>query len=122
MNDLNRMPAYQEWVRLIAERHAKQLWNEPDVDDEDADDGWDRLPEALRVRLWGLSADLFSLTDSEKRSDADEEPLSEAELALRLAQAFHSEDWDTLLTMLRRGPRFIPADQVAFIRAVPGRN
>ena len=70
--------AYSRWLNAILEKHAKQLWDaaDGDVDDEPLNEDWEVLPDRLRRRLWGLSADLFSLADNEKFSDEDWGPIS----------------------------------------------
>ena len=78
--------AYSSWLNAILETHAKQLWDaeDGDSDDELLDENWEVLPEHLRRRLWGLSADLFSLVDNEKSTDADWPTSTQQEIAQRL--------------------------------------
>src|SRR5271157_795628 len=110
--------AYSRWLNTILETHAKQLWDaaDGDLDDDELNENWELLPEQLRRRLWGLSADLFSLVDNEKFTDADWEPIPLQELAKRVERSFQERQWDELLDLLRRPPRFVPSDQVSYIR------
>jgi len=110
--------AYSRWLNTILETHAKQLWDaaDGDLDDDELNENWELLPEQLRRRLWGLSSDLFSLVDNEKFSDADWEPIPLQELANRLEESFQKRQWDEVLDLLRRRPRFVASDHVSYIR------
>ena len=61
------------------------------------DENWEVLPEHLRRRLWGLSADLFSLVDNEKFTDADWPTSTQQEIAHRLKRTFENRQWDEFL-------------------------
>ena len=110
--------AYSRWLNAILETHAKQLWDaaDGDLDDDELNENWELLPEQLRRRLWGLSSDLFSLVDNEKFTDADWEPIPLQELANRLEESFQKRQWDEVLDLLRRRPRFVASDHVSYIR------
>lgn len=110
--------AYLTWLNAILDTHARQLWNaaESEADDEHLEEQWEVLPERVRRRLWGLSADLFSLVDNEKYRDEDAAPVTPHELAQRRTKAFQSGRWDELLELLRRPPQLLADDQISYVR------
>ncbi len=113
---------YSQWLANIVETHKSQSWNkqltEADEQKEEELNGlWAELDDAQKQRLWGLSADLYTLRDQEKWVDSDWPPMSEEELGRAQAEAFHAEEWDRLLELLRRPPRFRPRPTVDYMRA-----
>ena len=78
----------------------------PIATDEELNDLWAELDDAEKHRIWGLSSDLNTLRDGEKWVDSDWPPMTEEELGRAQWEAFHAEEWDKLLELLRRPPRF----------------
>ena len=87
-----------------------QTWNQPTTpesgaEEDAANDSWADLDDWQRLRLWGLSADLCTLRDSEQP---------------QLGGSDFREDgpdqWDGLLALLRQRPAWQLRAPVDFIR------
>jgi len=117
----NRSVTYSRWLTNIVDTHRFQSWNKESTDadereEEELNDSWAELDDAEKQRLWGLSADLYTLRDQEKWVDSDWPPMSEEELRSAQAEAFQAEEWDKLLEYLRRPPRFRLQATVDYMR------
>lgn len=102
---------YRMWLSRIVDIHLRQTWDQKQTPGEEEEeewfnDHWAELSETRRQRIWGLSADLESLSDCETWVESDWPAMTEADLAREQRDAFVQKDWDRLLESLRRPPRF----------------
>lgn len=112
--------SYVRFVELLRQLH--DLIAQGGGDSQEADalrDEMDvhvrHLTEAQVDRVEGLSADLYSLTGNELCApEHRSNPLSEAELTA----AWGVQDFDRVLTLLRRPTSFLSADLIAMLRGL----
>jgi len=111
--------AYLRWLQYTVDIHRRQAWKleQDSAELEELQDLWELIPDKLQDRLWGLSADLYSLVDNEKFVDSDWPSISQEQLGELQQLALKDKKWDELLELLRRPPRFLKRDQVACLRA-----
>jgi hypothetical protein len=115
-------PYYVEYEDLLKKHH--RLIAEGKGESEEADavrDEMDRPERELsREELaWlnGLSADLYVLQDDEIFETAASETAAPDLLAADLDAAWHGQNWERVLELLRMGPAFISRDRVAYMRS-----
>jgi hypothetical protein len=115
-------PYYVEYETLLKKLH--RLMAEGKGDSEEADavrDEMDRPERELNreelARLNGLSADLYMLQDDEMFEPPDPDEGTPELLDARLDAAWHGQDWEKVLELLRRGPTFLSKDRIAHMRA-----
>jgi hypothetical protein len=115
-------PYYVEYETLLKKLH--RLMAEGKGDSEEADavrDEMDRPERELSreelARLNGLSADLYMLQDDENFEPSDSDEGAPELLAARLEAAWHGQDWEKVLELLRRGLTSMARDRVAYMRA-----
>ena len=112
-------PDIQEYKTLLVDLH--RLIADGKSDSEEADDVrdrildiWHRLSEDEIAWLDGVSADLFMLQNDEVFEPSDR-PFDRLQSQLRTA--FEENDWNRVLTLLRKGIP-LPADQLAHLRSI----
>lgn len=112
-------PYYIEYENLLKKVHFLIAQGKGDSAEADAlRDEMGKPEQELSheeiMRLNGLSADLYMLQDDEifEAHDGTQEQLRED-----LSAAWERSDWETLLALLRKGPRFLPQDRLAYLRA-----
>ena len=113
---------YTEYVRLLKELHLLALRGHRDTSHTDAlrddmDAHWEQLDPHEIERVKMLSADLGMLRGTEVYRQVPDIEKSPEWLAPRLDTAWHSQDWTTVLALLRTGPTFISPIQTACLRA-----
>ncbi len=120
MNKFPDNPNYVAYERLLIELH--RLIAEGKGDDEEAeavrdqmDTPWYRLSPEEDERMGGLSADLYMLQDDEiyEAYEGTQEQLRQS-----LSTAYHNQDYQGLLSLLRKGPKYIPQQGLASLRAI----
>ncbi len=118
MNRFVDNPDYVTYERLLIELH--HLIGEGKGDDEEAealrdqmDDPWYKLSPEEDDRLGGLSADLYML-----QGDEVYEPYegTREELITALGEALSRNDYENILSLLRKGTPFLRPAQVASLR------
>lgn len=112
-------PSYVEYESLLKDLH--RLIAEGKCDSEEADmvrDEMDRPERELTgeemARLNGLSADLYMLSGEEIGEPYEG---TQEQLRASLRQARSNHDSEGILSLLRKGPKFIRAAGVAALRA-----
>jgi tetratricopeptide (TPR) repeat protein len=113
-------PLYVEYESLL--RQLNQLAAEGNDESAEADAIRDRmetlhwkLSPAERERLRGLSSDLYMLQDEEVYEPLPDGVTQES-LRRSMRDAWEVKDYSQLLLILRKGPKFLAPDQVAFYR------
>ena len=77
-----------------------------------------KLTNDMMERLDGLAADLYMLSDSELFERADPYEAVPGHIVVELRSAWESEDWTSVLTILRKRMPFLSAEHRAYLRAV----
>lgn len=104
-------PAFVEHERLLMETHdLKDLSIEIQ---ESIQETWDALDSDERARLHGLSADLYMISGNEILEHTD---LSSEHLSQALTAAWNAKDSPRFLCLLRKGPKGLSQDQIAYLR------
>ncbi len=85
---------------LLAEAHAR---------------AWGLLSEEQKKEIWGLSADLYALTDNEKVVVTDDQP-DDQTLASMINDAYEKQDWRTLLRCFRFQPVSVERETIEYMR------
>src|SRR5579871_6740661 len=104
--------------RLIAE--GKGDSDEADTLRDAMDIPWRTLSREEIDRLNGLSSDLYMLQNDEMYEQYDSSEWTEDRLRYEIGTALKrrtQQDWERLLALLRKGPTFMPQDQIAWLRS-----
>lgn len=80
------------------------------------------LDETMLDRFDGLSADLYMLEDKEYFERIDPTLATPNHLGRDLKTAWENEDWEQVLTLLRKDAPFISQEQRAYLRAIAYKN
>jgi hypothetical protein len=115
-------PHFVEFEQLLIRLHHLFVKGEGDSEEADAlreamEEPERNLSSAERARLEGLSADLYMIQDDEIFEKVEPEERTRERLGPELELAYRAEDWDKVLSLLRRGPDFLTRDQLAASRA-----
>jgi len=94
--------------------------NDPEYLDDDTlaethERAWELLDEEQKEQIWGLSSDLYALSDNEKRSDAIDQP-SEQSLTEMISNSYEKQDWKKLLRCFRFQLGLIDKETVEYMR------
>lgn len=113
---------FEQYESLLRRLHPLMAAGEGDTDEADAvrdemDKPWRELSREEIARLDGLSADLYMLEGDEVAEPCHADDRTPERLRAELKAARDRGDWETVLALLRKGPTFIAADQIAFLRA-----
>lgn len=114
-------PAYQRYEQQLVQLHrliaeGKCESDEADQIRDEMDGPWKHLNGQERLRLKGLSGDLYMLQDDEDL----ETPVvaqSQQDLYEQIKECERQSDWDAILGLLRRRPKSVPDGPVAFTRS-----
>src|SRR4051812_32501434 len=115
-------PAYREYARVTTRLHELMVAGlgeseEADVVRDQMDGPWKQLTGPERDHLAGLSADLYMLTDEEILDPAAPAERGANTLGVALLDARTRGDWETVLSLLRKGPTFLSRRETASFRA-----
>lgn len=111
-------PYYVQYERLLKELSRLMAEGKGNADEADAvrdemDVPWYKLSEEETKRLRGLSADLYMLQDEEVYETYEG---THEELRSALSEALSRSDCEAILSLLRKGPRFLKPAHVAGLR------
>ena len=111
-------PFYVQYEALLEELHrliaaGKGNEDEADAVRDEMDGPEQKLTQKEIMRLNGLSADLHMLQDDEIYEPYDG---TQDELRVALSEALGSNDYETILRLLRKGTPFLKPAQVAALR------
>ena len=102
--------AYELCISDTLQAFLARQNNQPEYMDDDGvaeahEQAWLLLSEDQRKQIWGLSSDLYSLSDNEKRPDLGEQP-DEQTLVASIEESYSKGNWNQLLHWFRFQPKF----------------
>lgn len=115
---------YSIWLNRILDAHVRKAWNHSnslaeEKEEDELIDQWDELDESLRIRLYGLSADLETLHDNDRPHNADDlDETSVEDIDSARQAAYEGEDWDRFLELLRLPPRNLGQAEIDYLRGL----
>ena len=111
-------PYYVQYERLLDElsrlmAEGKGETNQADAIRDEMDAPWYKLSQEEIDRLRGVSADLYMIQDEEVYEPYEG---TQGELRTALSEALRRLDYETILSLLRKGTPFLKPAQVAALR------
>jgi len=113
-------PAFVEEERLTRDLHLLNAQGKGESEEAEAiaeasEEPWNSLSAEERARIHAVSGDLYMLTGEEIYEKTE---LSQEQLRAALTEAWQRGDAVQVLSLLRKGPAFLKAYEVAYYRSV----
>jgi hypothetical protein len=113
-------PAFVQEEELLRRMHLLNAQGKGESDEADAiaeasEEPWNKLSPEERARINGMSAALHMLSGEEVYEKTE---LSQEQLRAALTEAWQRGDAVQVLSLLRKGPAFLKAYEVAYYRSV----